>query len=85
MGMAWRNWFSRGNQKSKFSCVANLFAGQTSVRWKSLRGRCPPSLGEAPVDSARGGSQAAVLTADETELDGGRTGWGERKSFLVPS
>lgn len=37
-----------------------------------------PAPREAPVDSARGGLQAAVLTATETELDRGLLG-GERE------
>lgn len=86
MGMAWRNWFSGGNQKIKFSCVANLFAGQTSVWWKSFvgGGRYPPWW-EVPIDSTKGVSRKlAVLTASETEGDGGRLGQKE-ENILGPS
>lgn len=43
-----------------------------------------PAPGEAPVDRTRGDSQAAVLTAAETEPDGGRVGGEDRKSIPVP-
>ena len=47
-------------------CDGNLWRGEVPAPW------------EAPVDSARGGLQAAVLTAAETELDRGLLG-GERE------